>query len=511
MKAVWYAAIVLLIAAAMFRVAATHRVFSQTSDEPVHIAAGLRYIQFGDCAFDIEHPPLARVLAAFPFALAPISPPPGGWIAEGNAILNWRGDYLGNLARARSGNLLFLAIAMIVVALWTRRAFGDAAAICATAMMAVLPPILGNAGLATTDMAVAAMLPAALYATSRWMDEPSWPRAIVAGIVIGLGLLTKYSFLVFFPLGVLVLFGVRRKRPTANGAAALLIALLVVWAAYFFDFESPRRALPQGAEMAFHAYQGPLSVLVPESVADVPMAAPLYALGILEVKFHNERGHEAFLLGRYSRYGWWYYFPVVLFFKTPIAFLILAAYGAAIAWRRARELALLPLAVLLPAMASTIDIGVRHILPIYPLLAILAGAALVAIWSRWRVVAAVLAAWLLVVTTLAHPDYFAWFNEAAGRHPEQIVVDSNLDWGQDVLRLAAVCRARHVDRIGLALFSTADFDRIGLPPHTIVTPAALPHGWLAVSELFFRLQPYRSLDRMPYERVGKSIRLYRLP
>ena len=512
MRRLWYAVIALLIAVAMLRVAATWRIFSGTNDEPVHLASGFRWLQFHDCAFDLEHPPLGCVVAALPFWLAHVPPPHGDWVAQGNAMLDWHGDYRGNLARMRGGELLFLVIAMLVVAFWTRRVFGDAAAICATAMMAVLPPILAHAGLANTDISVTAMLPAAVYATWRWIEEPAWRRAIIAGIAIGFGLLAKFSFLVFFPFGVLVLFLVRpAARVAANALAVLLIAFFVVWAGYFFDFGTARHAHPLGAEMAFHAYEGPLRVLTPEWVADIPMPAPDYVLGILEVKFHNERGHGSFLFGRYSRGGWWYYFPVVLFFKTPIPFLILAGYGIFLAWQRARELALLPLTVLVPAMTSSIDIGIRHILPIYPYLAIVAGAAVVAIWKRRPVIAIALGAWLLIGTTLAHPDYLAWFNEAAGRHPERIVVDSNIDYGQDVLRLVDACRSHGIRQIGIPYsFASVDLDRIGLPPHTRITSAVLPHGWFALNESVFWTGGWHALDRVPYERVGKSIRLYYL-
>src|SRR5205085_12510447 len=145
--------------------------------------------------------------------------------------------------------------------------------------------------------------------------------------------------------------------------------------------------------------------------------------------------------------GWSYFFPVALAVKTPIAWLLLLIYGAALCLaRRARVVYLLPLAfslgILLPSMTSHVNIGLRHILPIYVGLSILAAVGLASLieraqTARWAGVAAVaLVGWLTVTGAMRHPDYLAYFNEFAADHPERILVDSDLDWGQDTIRLA---------------------------------------------------------------------------
>jgi hypothetical protein len=248
-------------------------------------------------------------------------------------------------------------------------------------------------------------------------------------------------------------------------------------------------------------------------VTRVPIPAPNFIVGAEYVAQHSEAGHPAFLLGRYHDQGWWYYFPVVVFFKTPLALLLLAA-GGMIALRR-RAIAYLPLLLLLPALTSKINIGVRHVLPLYPLLAIVAAYAAVALWRRSRVATVVLLGWYFVATAAAHPDYLPYFNELA-RHPEQIAVDSNLDWGQDLLRLEQLSRRERLQPLYISYFGTADWRR-----H--VTAEELPRdrevrGWVAISEQHLKFEGpdnrgggFHWLEKdQPVRRVGKSIRLYRI-
>jgi hypothetical protein len=209
-------------------------------------------------------------------------------------------------------------------------------------------------------------------------------------------------------------------------------------------------------------------------------------------------GHDAYLLGEVRHTGWWYYFPIVLAIKTPIPVLLLAAFGL-----KKREVAPIALGILLIAMTSKADLGIRHILPIYVPIAILAAQR-----TKWSAIGY---AWLIAGSFLAHPDYLPWMNVFGG---PQVVVDSNFDWGQDVVRLRDACRAHHIDDIGVELFGTADLKRIGMPPTHGIDPFVAKPGWYAVSESFIipaqarDPRAYRWLTNQKFERVGKTIRLY---
>ena len=591
-----------LIALPVLRIASTYRVFSQTADEPFHIAAGIQWLTTNRYDLDAEHPPLARAMFALDARLHGANPSGGDAVSIGNDLLE-RGDrYRRNLFGARAGNLPFFFLGLAIVGLWTRRLFGDAAALLSLALFGALPPILGHAALATTDMAAAATTVTALFLFARWIEEPSWGKALLVAVACGLGPLSKFSFLVFFPAGAaaLVIAHLRLSRVPlriAQIAAGAAIAFVMVWAGYKFStgtlndarlqMFNPRLPPHAAAEYATKpgydwvrldlleryyrysedaakrtgrgvdfvdwakaaGYPSPLAGRHGDTMAGtlpLPPAtfrdrllepiragwqnlavhhripAPTFLAGLELVERHSSAGHAGFLLGSYRDHGWWYYFPVILFFKTPLAFLILAIIGIVMMVRSKNPemigLALAPIAMLLPTLTTGINIGVRHVLPLYPLLTICAAAATVTLWRRSRIAVIVLLAWYFIATAIAHPDYMSYFNEAAGNHPERIAADSNLDWGQDLLRLATVVRDEHIDHLHLAYFGTADWHRL-LPAAEELPQFKPVHGWVAISEnemtfgwptnerdAFAWLRAYT-----PVRRVGKSIRLYRIP
>jgi hypothetical protein len=610
------AAILLLIAlAGVIRLVATYRVFSQTIDEPIHIAAGFEWLSSDHYALDPEHPPLARILFALGAKLegAPwrdeIVTDPLQRAPRGNELLYRNDRYQHNLALARLGNLPFFLLGLFAVFGWSRRLFGGVTALVAAALYSALPPILAHAGLATTDMAAAATVVAALYALDAWLHERTWMRSAILGVAVGLGLLSKYSFLAFFGAGAIALlvpalwqagasFRRRSPGPPSREAArvrwrqlplVVVLPVLMVWSCYGFSTgtvnETRLAILPPAAlqhqAARFASYPGyewmrPDLVIryydyahtaakrgvhgvdivdwakaagypspaagrngntianagpLPEpSIADrvlepfrrawqsvvmrIPLPAPTWIGGAEFVAFHSEAGHPGFLLGEWRDQGWWYYFPVLLFFKTPLPFLGLALAGLVLLRRRA--LAYIPLLMLIAPMTSRINIGVRHVLPLYPILAIVAAVAVIALWRRSRVATIVLTGWFFVAGAVAHPDYLPYFNEAA-RRPETIALDSNLDWGQDLLRLEQAARRQRLEPLHLAYFGSADWRRHGIPA-TDLPPERPVRGWVAISEMQLAMPDregrgdYAWLqEHKPVGRVGKSIRLYRIP
>jgi 4-amino-4-deoxy-L-arabinose transferase-like glycosyltransferase len=520
--------------AGVLRIVSTYHVFNQTWDEPAHLAAGMEWLDRGTYTYEPLHPPLARILIALGPRLA--GEHSAGyesvWL-EGNSILYAGGAYARNLALARLGVLPFFVLAALVVFAWARRLGGSAEAVCAVLLFTTLPPVLANAGLATTDMAVTATIALAAYVAMRWLDEPTWWRSAALGAALGLAVLSKLSALVFLPAAGLVMALVRRgePRPAVQRLARLrltyLTAFFTIWAGYRFAV-GPLVAPPApGARPA-----------VAESSLDRLARAPVYpapalfeGLGLLAAK--NRAGHKSYLLGEVRDTGWWYFFPVALGVKTPIAFLLLALAGVAAAARspagsrrRLLEPALVAAAMLVVCLPSRINIGVRHVLPMYPFLAIAAGAGVVALWRARRaapagaVAAALLVGWQLAASARVHPDYIAYFNELADRHPERILVDSDLDDGQDLNRLADTLRARRIASVALAYAGSATVAEHGLPPVRWLEPHRPDTGWVAASLYALELG---SLDRpghddfawleayRPVALVGSSIRLYYVP
>jgi len=533
--------VILLIGLAVVRVVSTYAVFNGTYDEPAHIACGMEWLQWGTNNCELQHPPLARVAVALGPFLKGLrlagSQRSMSFYDEGNAILYSDGHYWSNLTWARIGTLPFLVLLCAVMFLWARRWFSEAAGFWAVLLLACTSPILGHAGLATNDAACAAGATLALYQFLRWLEQPQTTRWLWWGIATALAVLCKFSNIPFlvacYAMGLIALIpeaprGTIRRRLAQIGLAACVVFVLA-WATYRFTVIPPA---------TFYGNQHPVidSMLnsrpllhgVWNSVMTTPLPLAEPMMGMLDLVVHNAVGHDSYLLGQWSNSGWWYFFPVVLAVKSPIGLLVLAMCGWWFVFRRWRETrwkeswqqvltAVFPLAILLVCMLGRIDLGVRHILPVYPLLAILGGHAMTAMWrhSRYAAIAAtLLAAWVVTDSVRAHPDYLAHFNEFAGAHPETILCESDLDWGQDLDRLRKRLGERSIREFSIAYFGTAPLDKAGLPHYTSLSATQPAHGYLAVSlhplnidykkdGSFAWLKAYT-----PIERIGKSIDLF---
>jgi 4-amino-4-deoxy-L-arabinose transferase-like glycosyltransferase len=512
------------------RIVATYPVFSHTFDEPAHIACGMEYLDKGVYKLEPQHPPLSRVAVALGPYLAGIRS--SGFLDHGPFELNDEGltvlyhehRYDRNLALARLGALPFFWVACGVIYLWGRRWFDPVTAVAALFLFSFLPPVLAHAGLATTDMALTAFLGAAFLAGLNWLREPGLRTAVWFGAAGGMAALSKFSALVFFPAAAAaaVVWFLVRERPgfawlwsavrarLATFGLAALVTCVVVWAGYRFSFGKP-------------------------DIGGLPLPAPEFFNGIRQLMKHNSEGHMSYLLGRFSLSGFWYYYPVVMAVKTPLGFLVLLGAGLALVGRKRQDAqgAWLPLAlasgILLAAACSRINIGVRHILPVYMAFSLVAAAAAVRLlkgaparrWVGYGLLAA--AVWFAASSMASHPDYLAYTNELAGSEPEKVLADSDLDWGQDAKRLAVRLRELGASRVAFAPFAVADFVKEhGFPPAFDLNPSYPSPGWNAVSISAWKVARFGLFsehpeatfwpDRVkPTERVGKSILLYYFP
>ena len=532
----------LLSLIALTRVALTWRVYTPTFDEPAHIAAGMEWLDRGVYRYEEMHPPLARVADALgPWLDGLHAQGQTGIWQEGNAILNQRGDQPRALALARAGVLPFLLLAILVVFAWARSLAGDAAGLLAVLAFTSVPPVLAHAGLATTDAAAMATIALAVYSLLRCLERPGLQTTLALGVAVGLALLAKLSAVVYLPaaFGVALLAwrsaGNRLAPHVGDALVAGLIAVLVVWAGYRFSI-GPINQRVAGAVVAPTATRpGPLKRRVAAVLRLPVFPAPEYVRGIRDLRGENRLGdRKNYLLGEPILEGRWAFFPVALGVKTPIPFLLLTLVGtvALAVGARERRSALVPplaaLAMLLTAMAANINIGVRHILPMYPLLAVCAGIGILTLWNRrprgrlrlaGPALAVGLTGWLVAEPLRAHPDYLPYFNQLAGRHPERVLLDSDLDWGQDLGRLADTLRARAVPHVWIAYHGKVDLSRQGLPPFSELPPDQRATGWVAASVFNLALgEPGGPIDgyawlraQHPVARVGHSILLYYIP
>jgi hypothetical protein len=513
------ATLVVVALMALFVARLTHTALekSYTYDEPHYIGTGLYLWHTGDYQW-VEvlsgHPPLAFHLASLPWLFAdagavPLKPNVGFELIERPEPELRR---LRLLTRAP-----FIALACwgaLLLFFWARETAGAWAGVAAVFLYTFCPTILANAPLAHSDITVTVMFLQTLYAFWRWCVRPRPLRLILASVSLGLALLAKLSAILLVPtLGALALARAAGVPPPGTAAprdrrfggriawaAVVLLVLLggataVVWLGF-------------GGSFATRAAAG-------EPYADVPLPGYLRAL-LFDVKA-NSGGRRTYLFGDFSAHGWWYFFPLAVAVKTPLA--ALALLGLAVLRRRperrsrsrgdaaaradgpaasslsprrlqddgggssmsppaphgaspggsdarAEDVGKYPRLGAVPAVAAAVyalvacfvlkvPLGVRYILPLYPIAHLFVATRLAPPPRGWRRLAiGGAAAWLALASLAAHPHYLAYFNEAVGGPAAgpRYLIESNIDWGQDLSTLASYLRTRGNPPVQLAYF-----------------------------------------------------------
>jgi hypothetical protein len=501
----------LLVLVGSLRIASTWTTFTQTIDEPFHIACGIEWWDARTYERELQHPPLARIAVAAPLAAngAHVHDKGHDSVTEGNAIL-LDGGYWRNLALARAPVLAFFWLGCFAVWALARRLFDELAGLCALGVFTSLPPVLGHAGLATTDIAAAATF---AFAVDRFHASSSGPTAmntVLCGIAFGLAASSKFSNLLYGGIAAVILLAMHHRwKPLL---IAVPIALMLVSATYRFRKEfpnGPTPPLPPGASISHRI--GNLG----SRVYNVRAFWVKYWKGIIEVRNHHAEGHWTFLLGKTYNGGDWRFFPVVMAVKTPLPALLLFFLGIRKRSVFPALLAVIFLAVLLP---TNINLGVRHALHLYVPIALCAGYAMT-ILPRLAVLG--LAAWLLVNSAMAHPHYLAWFNELASHEPERVLAESDLDWGQDLPAVVRLMDSQGLKECYLDYFGTAPYRELypgRFRDGFFGAPKALPCLAISVRRLslerVLELQqghpdPWSMLRGLTPLQAGRSMRVYR--
>jgi hypothetical protein len=518
--------LVLLIALGVARIAATYGTLNSTSDEPAHVDSGMEVLQFGSYSYELQHPPLARIAVAIGPYLAGLREKTHrdvnteGFMTvfqDGNEILYADGQYWRNLTLARLGVLPFFVLLCVVTYAWAARWFSPLAGLLAVGLLVCTPPILGHAGLATLDLACAATVVTALYAALRWLEEPGVRRAVLFGAAVALALLVKFSSGLFLTACCLVALCWRRPalRETMAAAGALL---LLLWAGYGFQVGALGPVWGPHPKIEAILNSHPLLQPLWDAAMATPLPFPKLLLGLRDVLRHNDLGHGSYLLGEYRTTGWWYFFPLVLAVKTPIGLMVLVAASlwALRTWQQ-KATALFAAAILAVCLPSGIDLGVRHMLSIYPLLVILGASVCPLAYARGslsRVAVLVLGLFVVGDSLRVHPDYIAYFNQFAGSAPERILAESDIDWGQDLDRLARRLREVNAPEVHIKYFGSALMEKAGLPTYWDLNAQTPDKGWVAISIHYRYLEHAHdgSFDWLrrytPRERIGKSIDLF---
>jgi hypothetical protein len=362
---------------------------------------------------------------------------------------------------------------------------------------------------------------------SRFLESPGSQTASMAGLAFGGALLTKYTAIISIPIfGLLaVVAWWRRRHATPEMSPRRVFGYFCLFAAvawgtvllFYIPHWSPPPLL--SVEDA-HRLQVPAWfanlrwLLIPRD----------FFKGFTIMLTHVLSGHLAYLLGEWSEKGWWYYYPVAILVKTPVALLLLFLSAVVMAARRIRKWSFaeatpwIAVAVYLAcAFTNKADIGIRHILPIYPLLAIVVGSEFARLKLRHRLIGWVLAAWLVETAFLAHADYLAYCNELVGgsANGQNYLVDSNFDWGQGGKLLKKWMEQNHLTHIYLDYFGTgAAIEYLQIPNLRVKPPEAreLSEGYLVVSATHLMSPEYDWLraTHAPVARIGYTLFAYSL-
>lgn len=496
---------------------------SITFDETLHLTAGYSYLKTRDFRFALC-PPAADVLAALPILAVPNTWPGEGepswragdyweygrrWLCELNA-----GERL--MLFGRLVTIAELACILWIIHKTAQRFFGRGGALLSLTLAVFCPTLLAHGHLVTADVPVTLAALLTLIAFARLANHATIPRAIGASAALGLASVTKMSWPLLVPaLALMAVVAVLRRTPwrasalshSANsaflanrggrlglaaliGVSSALGAWATIWTAYGWRYSPFRgagatmmtgdrpsadssgdmaqtwRHLLDNADGRSRPGTTPALVRLLRAGRWLPEAY-LFALATADKTI---RPCDNYFMGEYSRQGWLAYFPVAVAIKTPLASVILVLAGlAALLARRASLRAdpvlatgLIGFAVLYLATAvfGNLNIGVRHLLPVYPIGFVLAGAGAAA-WPAVRAVrwaGAALLGWLVIAVLLNHPHHLAYFNELIGgpRNGHLYLADSNIDWGQDLKRFARYAREHPEQRFLMCYFGSVN-------------------------------------------------------
>jgi hypothetical protein len=508
---------------------------SQTIDEATHLAAGYSYLATSDFRLDPEHPPLIKELQTVPLFFLyrlPFEPDSRQWHDADSYRIGRDFVYRSRipadqiLLLSRLSNLFLGVLLVALIGWWAYRLWGMRAAVLAMALACFEPNLIAHSSLVTTDVGVTLFVFLALYLLWEYQNFPTWSRLGATGIATGMALVSKFSSLLLIP------------------ALGLTIAMPILLDKMAFIFSRKEKQIAPRQELT---QAGTLFLMILFfAVLTIPSAYLFqgyrhWISGLQHFMTIAEDGRPAFLAGEYSSHGWWSYFIFSFLIKTPLGSLILIA-ASLVFYRAGRPLArreaiflLVPVLIFFSATTQAkVNIGIRHILLVYPFLFVLASRLTTIRLSRTWLAPTLIGA-LVLFTVLSSlriaPHQLAYFNESIGG-PEQgyrYLSDSNLDWGQDLKGLKAYIEREKLPIIYLSYFGTAPPAYYGIryqdvaskgtlgPPPPEKVPADAPRKILAISA--YNLQDVSKADnplfrwlwtRRPIAKIGYSIFVYDL-
>jgi Dolichyl-phosphate-mannose-protein mannosyltransferase len=459
----------------------TARANSITWDEDDHIYAGYMSWKHGDFGLNPEHPPLVKLLAAVPLLNLSLKMPPlQNRFFKIEAFLDGKDFVFQNdadkiLLRARMAASLLALLLVVLVFLAAQGMFGTVAGFIALALLTFDPTMLAHGAVVGTDIGCSCFMFASIYAFYRYVKAPSVTRLVVTGLAVGLALASKHSTILIFPMLLpLAIWEVARrgnaseeraylprgKRAIRMATALVVVGLMsvgVLWSFYGFRY----KARGEGQELNpplsefVQRLSRPHDVRLLNAVAHLHLLPESYIYGLADVRIMSDF-YASYLFGKDYPKGVWYYFPAAFAIKSSLTFLLMLAIavwaiasGKLRAWREILFLTIPPAVYFAVAVGSGMNIGVRHILPVYVFLSVLIGGA---VWKLveqnrlWFYAVVGLLIFQAISVTRTYPAYLAYANELWGGPSQtyKYLTDSNVDWAQQLK-----ATKRYLDRRGV--------------------------------------------------------------
>ncbi|MCP6719136.1 MAG: glycosyltransferase family 39 protein [Patescibacteria group bacterium] len=549
---------------------------STTTDEQSHIPAGYSYLSQRDFRINPEHPPLIKDFAALPLLFLDLNFPSDStaWTQDINGQWDYGSDLLYYSGNNPDQMTFWARLPMLFVLIflgwflfwWIKKEFGKEISLLVLTLFAFSPTFLAHGRLVTTDVGAVLGFVLGIYFWLKFLRNPSMKNVILAGLVFGFSMLLKFSVVLLIPLFVIITITyVLLKKENIfkyiglSLIAALIGVIFVILPVYQFHVSNypPERQLSDTTSILESSPLGPLKDL-DIWMADKPVIRSLghYLLGLLMATQRTAYGNTVYFLGMISAAGWWYYFPAVYLLKVPLAFHVLTLIsGLLVVFSTAKnflsniientkrwildhftEFSMIVFLAIywLTSITGNLNIGVRHVLPVFPFTYVLVVLGLAYGIRKIKTpnlkkgagaLILILLGWYVSSSLSSYPYYLSYFNEITGGTDNgyKYVVDSNYDWGQDLKRLKKWVEVNNIEKIKIDYFGGGNVDYyLGDNWERLNPFEGFQRGWLAVSATLLQggrgipvhnfsgsVDYYRWLDGYePAARAGKSILIY---
>lgn len=503
---------------------------SATMDEVAHIPSGYSYVKDFDYRLNPEHPPLVKALAGLPLLFKKNIIGPEGDASFEKDIDQWdAGWYMLYGGGNDPATILFwtrLPMMLLMVALgwfiyfWSRKLYGPKVGIFILAFFAFYPDIIAHGRLVTTDVAAALGFVTAIYFYNQAICKTCTKTVLLAAVFFAVAQLLKFStVLLFFIFIILAIarpliarqdipkFRLMLKQNLKTYFLISILSLIFVWLAYIpFVWNTipeiehqviennlkPNDSRTEPIRKVFHKLEKNL----------VTRAIGHHALGVSLVFSRVEGGNKTFILGHSSDKGIWWYFPVAWLIKTPIPIIILlfTTFAFILVKRKSMSkdqkwllvLLLTPIVIYwASALQGSLNLGIRHLMPTVPFALLIIGVLLKHLFEKkmiWQVSLVYLLLGFTVYSTLASfPNYISYFNEFVPKNQRyRYMIDSSLDWGQDLLRLKKYVEENNINNIKIDYFGGSRPSYYLPSASSIQAKDGPTDGVLAISATFYQ-------------------------